>query len=166
MQTKPLQKVYDPKPFEESDNTYQAYVAATSRNNKAGSTFILVRNNKLIKLGNRHIKESGMCAHRAEIIAVIGAVLSAPKDALLDIYVNNVYCVDALVFRNVQSSYQDLVQCFDDSLGHLADLRIHVGHTDTSKLLYAAKDLSDFSSLGIVKQKLPKYAKLDTETNH
>lgn len=148
--------VYDPRPFGKSENVYTGYCSAMCRNNKAGVTAVIMKgDNEPYKLSNRHVGQSELSIHRAEILAVIDAVNAVPDNSCLDIYVANLFCIDVLLFRHNKTSYQDLVSLFDEAVEHLADLRMHIAHSDTCKPLAAAEDYAEFSRIGIVKQKFP-----------
>lgn len=147
-------ETFTPECYSPSESTYTAYCAAKCKNNKAGITAIVMKGGELFKLCNRRVEAQGLSIHDAEILAVIDAINAVPDNALLDVNVVNIYCVDTLVLRTNKTSYQDKVAMFDEAIGHLQGLHVRVLRSD--RYMTDAAELAEFAQMGIVKDRLPE----------
>lgn len=126
-----------PEPFSDIQNRYVAYVPA------AGASYVLVKDGEIIKMKSKALTQGNMTQHRAEIIAITSVALSVPENAYLDVYTSNAYCIESMMFRNKNTKKNlDLIDRFEQSVGHLADMRMHHEPSCSEGIIRMAKDLS------------------------
>lgn len=146
--------------MENEERKYIAYTDGSCDNlspyGEGGSAYILIHKGNIIKEAKKGFV--GTTNNRMEMLAIISAVKSTPKDADLTIYTDSQYCITS--FTNVKKPKKnlDLINLYHHCAGHVKSIEFVwvKGHSgDEFNELVDSMAFSAYESM-IEKYNLPK----------